>query len=525
MKLLIVDDEAILRNRILSVLKESGLLIHTYFTAENAFDAIEIVDREHPEIVITDIRMPSKSGLELAAHIHTHYPQIMVILVTGYSEFEYARTAIQNNVFEYLLKPIESEKLVSAVLRAQKKIEMNEKHDRLFRVFKEHFANNLQSIRRQYIENLLFSNGKAQNADLHRDVYDLEFKKYRLVAIHCSTAMDNAKLESEYYCTHLVEKYIEDAIPKTVTYVFGNLVFMIWEVSRPDPFDDNEALLGFLRDLHAYVRRNFLGMLSAGISQVSDTLTNIQLLRHQTSECLEYMQENGKREFLLYEDILNTDTARWEIESQVETLATEIHTGNTALALRTFDCILESVRVNQPDYLYSACLLIVSSICFTMREYKSDTADLPQMVSPILAELDRQTEKGVTALREWVEHACTLVSDAHRDRTNTLVNTIREYINANYSKPVGLAEASRFVGRNPSYISRLVREHTGKSFTQLLTDKRMHEAKRLLKETNLKVTEIAERTGYMNVRYFTRVFKATMNMSPNDYRNFSAAFK
>lgn len=70
-----------------------------------------------------------------------------------------------------------------------------------------------------------------------------------------------------------------------------------------------------------------------------------------------------------------------------------------------------------------------------------------------------------------------------------------------------------------------MREHTGKSFTQLLTDKRMQEAKNLLKETNLKVMEVAERTGYTNVRYFTRVFKATVNMSPNDYRNFSAAFR
>ena len=66
--------------------------------------------------------MPIMSGLELATHIHTHYPQIKVILVTGYSDFEYARTAIQNNVFEYLLKPIDSENLIAVILRAQKEI-------------------------------------------------------------------------------------------------------------------------------------------------------------------------------------------------------------------------------------------------------------------------------------------------------------------------------------------------------------------------------------------------------------------
>ena len=74
------------------------------------------------------------------------------------------------------------------------------------------------------------------------------------------------------------------------------------------------------------------------------------------------------------------------------------------------------------------------------------------------------------------------------------------------------------MGRNPSYVSRLIKEYTGKNFTQLLTDKRIHEAKHLLKDTSLKVGEIAERVGYVNVRYFNRVFKATMNMSANDYR-------
>lgn len=109
MKILVVDDEHILRTRLKSVLEQSGLPLSAVFTAENALNAIECIEKEQPQIVITDIRMPIMSGLELATHIHTHYPQIKVILVTGYSDFEYARTAIQNNVFEYLLKPIDSE--------------------------------------------------------------------------------------------------------------------------------------------------------------------------------------------------------------------------------------------------------------------------------------------------------------------------------------------------------------------------------------------------------------------------------
>lgn len=205
MKILVVDDEHILRTRLKSVLEQSGLPLSAVFTAENALNAIEYIEKEQPQIVITDIRMPIMSGLELATHIHTHYPQIKVILVTGYSDFEYARTAIQNNVFEYLLKPIDSESLIAVILRAQKEIESAEKNERLFKVFKEHFSDNLQSARRQFVENLLFRSGVFQNADDLREAYGFNFKTYRLVSVCCRTAMDAAQLESEYYCTHLVD--------------------------------------------------------------------------------------------------------------------------------------------------------------------------------------------------------------------------------------------------------------------------------------------------------------------------------
>lgn len=524
MKLLVVDDETLLRERIMTTLKNSNLSIDTYLSAQNAFEALEIIEKEHPKIVITDIRMPKMSGLELADRIRKQSPDTIIILLTGYSEFEYAHFAIQKDVFAYLLKPVESEKLISVILDAQKKIEAKEKKERLFHVFKEHFANNLQSIQKQYIENLLFSNTNIKDADLNRDVYGLTFSKYRLIAISCSTTADVAKLESEYYCTHLVEEYIHNLLPKTVTYVFGNLVFMIWEIVKDDIFDDNKDMLKFLNQLNTYAQQNFLGILSAGISMLSDTLSNLQILRYQTSECLEYLQNTGKSDFILHEDILSTDVPLWEIKAKIEALVSEINSGNADLVLKSFNTIIENIEQNQPDYLYSACLLLTSHVCFMIREYNFNTADLSRAISPILSQLENHPKEGITALRIWIQNVCNLVSTAHQNRTNALIDSIYEYININYCHQIGLAEASRYVGRNPSYISRLVSEQTGKSFTQLLTDKRINEAKTLLAQTNLKLAEISERIGYTNVNYFTKVFKATTNMTANDYRNFSKTF-
>lgn len=280
-----------------------------------------------------------------------------------------------------------------------------------------------------------------------------------------------------------------------------------------------------LKQVLAYARENFLGMLSAGISQVSHTLANIQNLRQQTSECLNLLEDSGRNDFLFYEDIAENAGERWETENSIHTLVAAIRSGNRAAVLRQFEQVVIGLQADAPGYAASSYLVIVSNVSFLMHEMNvpaGRVTELTNQVLPLLREEDM--ESSTRAISHWLGEVCQEVANQQQSRCNVVVNAVREFINAHYSEPVGLAEASRAVGRNPSYVSRLIKEHTGKSFTQLLTDKRIQEAKRLLKETSLKVGDVAQRVGYVNVRYFNRVFKAAVNMSAHDYRSFTSAF-
>ena len=106
MKILIVDDEEIQRRKLARLISESSISFSDILCAPDVPGAIEIIESQHPSIVLSDIRMPVKDGLELTQYIQESYPEILVILVTGYSEFEYAQAAIRYNVFDYILKPI-----------------------------------------------------------------------------------------------------------------------------------------------------------------------------------------------------------------------------------------------------------------------------------------------------------------------------------------------------------------------------------------------------------------------------------
>ena len=112
----------------------------------------------------------------------------------------------------------------------------------------------------------------------------------------------------------------------------------------------------------------------------------------------------------------------------------------------------------------------------------------------------------------------------HNDDQNQLIQQIYKYLNENFSKPIGLDNVSEYVNRNPSYISRLIKQSTGKNFSKILVERRMEEAKKLLRSSSLKISQIAEQVGYPNLQYFTRVFTSQMSMTPAEYRKITTYF-
>ena len=123
-------------------------------------------------------------------YVNEKRPHTPVILITGYSDFEYAQTAIKNRVFDYILKPVEPDKLIASVQRAQKNLELEEKHQRLYTVFQEYFASNLETVRRQFIEGFCSARAPIWTRDQQRETFQLDFTTYRLVAVGCSTAIE-----------------------------------------------------------------------------------------------------------------------------------------------------------------------------------------------------------------------------------------------------------------------------------------------------------------------------------------------
>jgi two-component system response regulator YesN len=159
-KVVFADDEILTREAIAenTPWEEAGFQL--VGTAENGRDAIAVIEEQKPELLVTDICMPVMDGLELSGYVQTHYPDMKVMILSGYDEFEYAKKALKYGVSEYILKPITSAELKDELIRIREKLDKDaEKRDRIAGIRRE-YEENLPLLREHFLERLL--NGKSR---------------------------------------------------------------------------------------------------------------------------------------------------------------------------------------------------------------------------------------------------------------------------------------------------------------------------------------------------------------------------
>ena len=157
MKILIVDDEPLIQIKIKNLLETSSLGIYTIFSTSDSGEALQILREQAPEILITDVRMPYITGIDLARFIYENKMDTLVIFITGYSDFQYAKSGIDYQIFDYLLKPIDDKNALDSIKKAVSLMLERNKHKEMYNLFQNYFSAHFSDARKQYIEKLLFS--------------------------------------------------------------------------------------------------------------------------------------------------------------------------------------------------------------------------------------------------------------------------------------------------------------------------------------------------------------------------------
>ena len=482
MKILLVDDESIALQTMENIIRQSDFKSHTILTASNAADAWTIIQTENPDILFSDIQMPCENGISLLQKISESQLKLLVIFVSGYSEFSYAQAALKYDAFDYLLKPLNSEVFLSCLKKAINAIQEQENMEKQKKMLSKFFKENQSLLKKQFIETLL---------------------------INPVTSFSPEQLRQ---CLSL-------GLNPDLFYLIG-VVYILMPVTSADPIAEAKSLA---HSLVCYTREKLFSSITIGISELGNSIQQFPKLNKQIQYCFSYKASDIvslEDSILFFAEINDYNSSIIEINEIISNLINAIQTRNLCDALEIGDAFFSLIQnenlLNQQD----AIKLVELNLHIQLKNFLDDSKDSNYLTTPITRYCMEQpcSEHSRTVFSNCIKNIIQELSSVTTRNTGIIVNAVIEYIHKNYEKQIGLNDAAEFINRNSSYISRLLKKELSMGFSQLLTERRMEAAKDLLAHTTMKVSDISEKVGYTSTKYFNQVFYANFQMTPTDYR-------
>lgn len=479
--LLIVEDEKMIRQGLRVMIQRSGVPVDVILECKNGEEALGVLETQQIDVMFTDIRMPRMDGIELTKRAQGLAHPPLIVAVSGYDDFSYAVEMLRNGVREYLLKPVDRDKI--------------------------------QQVMRQLEQEL---------ADRQED-YETELRIGRQQMRHLMSGADCTPEEMQT----LKQKY--DSL-----FYEGPYVVCCGEKEGEDPENPRVVLLENVDDGCVYVveeddlqpfLKNELPDASVGISNPHEGLEHLQEAYREAAQA-------RKRAFCIGRGVSAGEEAAKVPQGLREEAAKLLNEQNCFQRIQ----LVGSGRTEELDKQWGRLFAEVA-------QERIAPDDFFRMMTETLQELFKvygdgapegwKEEKGrlehmlaYTDLQQYRESLMDWIMEIHREKNNKEEGTAAdrkmqlavEYIAENYNKDLNMAVVSNYLSMNYSQFSYSFKQYTGASFVNYLKEIRIREARRLLAETDLKVQEISMMVGYENEKHFMKIFRSQCGVSATEYR-------
>lgn len=522
-RILLVDDEWLELDTLEKYIPWEEMGFQVAGTAENGKEALQLLerlegseneeenDRKLPDVVLTDVKMPVMDGLAFSKILHDRYPDIQIVFLSGYNDFEYVRSALAVEACGYILKPLNTEELKGTMEKVRGKCSRSfrEKKSQAV-VTAENFRNLLgfsagekevlwedicrscntilhcgQENRSFYvgmitIDEYRFLSGYESNGQDILNTIDTAIRRLsndRILPLHINdySYLLLSGTELNRAASRLLEQQKEAARWITVC---------LYENRRP--LEQMPVLcqeMSRFRQWHVKMYGSGHIILCDGQKEARKSQEKEKPAEYGTLiACL----QNGEKE----------EIKKWLDNYFLEWSEREGGIGKGAFELT--------------EKIYSSVIAVNSAV----EEQMEDKAELYGLLS---------AAEGISLLREileqFLEKITDILSGLSGDRRLEIVNRVRQIIEKEYSEPLTMEYLAEKVYMSPNYLRTLFKDYTGETILEYITRIRMERSVVLLKETNMRVNDISKKVGYENPSHYCAVFRKQMGVTPNQFRS------
>jgi two-component system, response regulator YesN len=511
-KVLLVDDERIILEGISRTIDWMGLGTELVGTARNGIEAFELIQKSPPHIVISDIRMPGMDGLELAAKLYEGYPEIQIILLTGFGEFEYAQKAMHYGVKHYLLKPCNEKEIAEALNAIVEDLMRNDSRERFILNMRGDLEKVMPYVKEQFLKEFVTNKTYgSRDWEYYHKWLNLSFEgsPIRLVLFQLEGIFE---FEHLFALKNIAEEVI--GVPVLSSTVGDHVLCMFEE------FEELDMLQERLEQTRQTFMQYYKMDITSALSEPGEAI-HARRLYKETLECLNHRFYIGEGSLIMHRDIVDSHAeVNGDFSYDEDKLSLLIKSGrweDAKAEIDEFFGLLSEMRLGSHVSKSYVLQLFVSIIRLSQPE------GMKKELEKIGSLVDMDTLQHMRDLFVQTAEAITLYHyEQNKQKHSGIIGRMIEIVHEHIGNPdLSLNWVARqMLYMNADYLGKLFKKETGLKFSAYVIQAKIQKAVEIIESSDdLKVFELAESLGYgENPQYFSQVFKKHVGCTPSDYK-------
>ncbi len=524
-KVMLVDDEHLERTLIRYGTDWEGNGFEIIGEAESGKEALEMLETVEPDIILTDINMPQMDGLVFSEKVRERYPEIRIVIITGYREFEYAQKAVKLGVTEFLLKPIDHEEILKISLKLKQQLAERRQFYGELHTMKQQLNASLSLMMERFLADLIQSKITEAEAMLKLTDYGLSFLNGQVV---CALIKFGWDIEEMQLGGSTERHSAQCSVEKPLSLLGDYVCFYL---------NENElvSIIGCGEE-PAMTARRYEEMLcelavslpysvTIGIGSQAAGIHGVVISFKQAKEAVKAKVICGCNNVIRFSDLSGLKSQRSTLpEMDWNAFSLYVKGGIREKAMAFIAMYADRIIQAGPleiEIIRMQCINILSTATAVLYEVDRDAHTAFSAQYNIYYEISKiEAVKDVEkVLRHLVEEVLRYMEKSGVKRTHQLAEEAKSYIQAHLTEPeLSLKGIAKNLFANDSYLSRIFKKETGENITDYIMKQRINKGIEYLKGTNLKAYEIAQKIGINDPHYFSICFKKYTGKSINEFR-------
>ncbi|MCH4239113.1 MAG: response regulator [Oscillospiraceae bacterium] len=499
MRVLVVDDEKIGRDGISFLLRQfdSSFEIHE---AENGKEAMALLQQSNFDILLTDIKMPFMNGLELSKAARELQESLQIVIFSGYSDFAYAKQAIQYGVSDYVLKPVDPDEFTKTMKRVTECV--TEKQHLL------EVRNELYRIEGDYCLRQFLINGNSDDLKKAQDFTDTSLWQ----DCGCLILAESSTPVFAENPLWLLPEELRRSLSCSFSFLVLQDTRAVFVFGQQLPCSRKMLAQSLLE----YFDRHCPNSVRIAVSEPLSGAANITGTFRHLGRLLS-SRRNADRLLFVGSTNLSASPDESVLQQLLKDMKESLRRRNISALWKDFYAMRNCCSAFPQAPVTAAVKFTVSSLIHSL--WEAAAPENPQEMGTVLASL-YSTEMLAQALHLLEQSICTYENSLslELESVRTDVNMVRDYIAKHYDEDLSVEILAEKVYLSPSYLSVIFKKETGQNLNSYIRTYRLSQAKRLLETTNMKIVQVCQKTGFTNVSYFCKRFRESFGTSPHNFQ-------